>query len=177
MVFLHWSGCILFALSLCAWEDYTVAFVPHDTAVPRRPHAILGMAFGQQGFQIMEWNSRDDTTLQDDTTTSTTTLTSWPPRPYNDIMFEHRHERVPRWKTTVTSKAAVQMATRDLYQAFEAVESLKEMAMNYEWDTMRTLVQTPVLRQTLERACNTLRNASPFLSVEARREIGFHWGR
>lgn len=189
MVVLHLLSCVVVSLSFCAWEDYTVSFVPHDTAVPRRPHAILGMAYGQEGLKVMSWISDDQKLLTTDDlmmdpslsvaspSPETTTVSTWPPRPYNDIMLEHRSEHVPRWTSTVTSEATVREATRNVYQALQAVDTMGKLADDYEWDQMRALLHAPVLRQTLEEACNALRTATTFLPPEARREIGFHWGR
>jgi len=91
------------------------------------------------GYSFEEWYGTSAATLQ------------WKPS-YNEIMLQHRSERVPRWnelgnmQTTTTSSTAnsiaptkekLKQAVLHLYQSLDELESLKSMADDYRWDEMK----------------------------------------
>ena len=126
---------------------------------------------------------------------------------YNEIMEEHRLYRVPTWRrdnslsiksngvipsagiilpsspqsSSVSSQERRRLelgtAVRSVYRALDLVNQLKVEANNYNWDYMRELLETPILRKDLSEGCSLLRGAVDILDGDARREIGFDWGR
>mmetsp|Transcript_5070 Transcript_5070/g.7699 ORF Transcript_5070/g.7699 Transcript_5070/m.7699 type:complete len:401 (+) Transcript_5070:182-1384(+) len=178
----HVISCLGLAVLFCIWENYDCSNLkPLSSTL--RPMAIKGMGYGQndrmedwRGQQVLSGIKGDDITLSK--------IPS-----YNEIMERHRLERVPMWtaaKVTpnnndvgtlkIIGVADIQKATQDIYNSLEAVESLKIMADDYQWDEMRSLIRQPVLSSKIEEACSVLRGAVGFISLEGRQEIGFDWG-
>jgi hypothetical protein len=93
---------------------------------------------------------------------------------YNEVMIRHRMERIPMWKKSV-NLLDFEDAVHKIFQALNAIDELKQMADDYKWDDMQSLLRKSILTDDLEQACSILRNAD-FISQEARDVIGFDWG-
>jgi len=180
----HVIGCVGLAIVFCLWENYDCSHLkPLSSTL--RPMAIKGLGYGQLD-RLEDWRGQQVTSgiKGDDITISKIPS-------YNEIMERHRVERVPRWiagttlnnqdvaSTTVSNSIGIPQikgATQDIYNALEAVDTLKGMADEYEWDDMRKLIRSPVLSSKIDEACSILRGAVGFISYDGRQEIGFDWG-
>lgn len=127
----------------------------------------------------------------------------WKPS-YNEIMLEHRSDRVPRWiirkdgilstqsPSTVasapTNMAELQSAVLHLYQSLDELDNLKVMADNYQWDEIKATIdpsnKRSSIRSTLEYSMDILKASSSIQSLENKdgednniaTVIGFDWG-
>jgi len=113
---------------------------------------------------------------------------------YNEIMEEHRLYRVPTWRhdnsfsiktsspqsLSISSQERRQLelgtAVTSVYRSLDLVNQLKLEANDYNWDNMKELLESPILRKDLLEGCSVLRGAVDILDGDARREIGFDWG-
>ena len=108
---------------------------------------------------------------------------------YNEVMLRHRTERVPLWKTetkevstqsssnSIIGRRDVEVAVRTLQNSLVFLLEAKDLANNYEWDQLTSHIRSPILNSELEQACIVLKQAKGVLSLEARDEVGFLWGR
>lgn len=176
------SACLVGAIIVSTYEDYDVTHTRPSPSTLRLPTiscsgkesstssiistkpfnfigaATRGMAWGPSnrgvpstiiaGSSIMddysfeEWYGVGATTLQ------------WKPS-YNEIMLQHRLERVPRWhelrygesnerilpsetrNSMSPGKEQLKQAVLQLYQSLDELEKLKSMADDYMWDEMK----------------------------------------
>ena len=163
-IFLHAIACLVAAFVLCAYEDFDCNHLkPNVTGL--RTQAINGLGHGK--LNRLDYSdilvSQDDISLQRILN-------------YNEIMEEHRLDRVPRWQRQVTEES-FRGAIVSVYNAIDSAKELKSLAQNYDWEEMRNLIKAPILSTDLQEASAILRGATLFLSSEARSEIGFDWGR
>jgi len=102
--------------------------------------AAQGSSLNENNKFFEEWYGSSAMTLQ------------WKPS-YNEIMLQHRSERVPRWtnledETSFTrtlaattniapSKEQLQQAVLQLYQSLDELDDLKLMADDYNWEGMK----------------------------------------
>jgi hypothetical protein len=93
---------------------------------------------------------------------------------YNTVLQHHRDYRVKMWHSNIAEKDGSQ-AVSSLIAALDAIQVLKTMAQDYQWEEMQDLIRKPVLTTNLEEACSVLRKSAT--TSEARDEIGFDWGR
>jgi hypothetical protein len=93
---------------------------------------------------------------------------------YNTVLQHHRDYRVKMWHSNIADNSDSQ-AVSSLIAALDAIQELKNMAQDYEWEEMQDLIRKPVLTTDLEEACSILRRSAT--TSEARNEIGFDWGR
>jgi hypothetical protein len=91
-------------------------------------------------------------------------------------MLEHRAVRVPAWKKEVSTKDDVIHSVDTVIRALETINELKSIAPEYEWETMKEILQGPLLTLDLQYSCSVLQQARDFLSSDVRQEIGFDWG-
>ena len=113
-------------------------------------------------------------------------------RSYNEIMEDHRTDRVPRWKQEYKARSIaipqqeqqrqqqqIKESTHVIYNSLNHITQLKIMANKYQWDDMKMILHTePTLTYQLEEACSILRSSrDEFITLDARSEIGFDWGR
>ena len=123
---------------------------------------------------------------------------------YNEVMYQHRVERVPMWQsfhddasasggikqlqrsgdTTRDSNSVVRITKQDVQDAVHAIQmgllqldKCKISATNYAWDDLSIQINHPTLRLELEKAASLLKESNEFLTQDARNEIGFGWGR
>lgn len=170
------AACLVGAIIISTYEDYdvthtrpspstlrqpTMSSSKYSTASPWRSSfnfigaATRGMGWGpsDRGIPIateMSEQTNDGYSFEEWYGTSAATL-QWKPS-YNEIMLQHRSERVPRWnelgnmQTTTTSSTAnsiaptkekLKQAVLHLYQSLDELESLKSMADDYRWDEMK----------------------------------------
>jgi hypothetical protein len=161
---LHTITCLLAAVLFCAYEDFDCNNLKPNVS-GLRPQAVRGL--GQGRLHRLEYAeilvSPSDVSLKQ--------MMS-----YNEIMQEHRGDRVPQWQQQITEEA-FRGGISSIYNAMDATVQLQALAQDYDWMGMRELIREPVLSTDLEEASAILRGATEFLSAEARSEIGFDWGR
>ena len=161
---LHTLSCLCMAVLLCGYEDFDCSHLkPNVTGL--RPQAIMGL--GQGRASRLEYN---------DILVTPTDISLKQMRSYNEIMLEHRLERIPQWQPDVT-EVTLREGVQSIYSAMDATQQLKILAQDYDWEGMRALIQDPVLSSDLEQAATILRGATVLLSAEARHDVGFDWGR
>mmetsp|Transcript_28291 Transcript_28291/g.68831 ORF Transcript_28291/g.68831 Transcript_28291/m.68831 type:complete len:491 (+) Transcript_28291:295-1767(+) len=132
---------------------------------------------------------------------------------YNEVMDDHRTNRVPsfffddsstagavdhtmdvgtslwnRWRTTTTnrntgtssirtiSEQDVVSSIEQLKSAIMTLQDCKQLAKEYEWEQLRTSINSPTLRDELNNACYILKHANNVLPSEVRDVVGFDWG-
>jgi hypothetical protein len=159
----------LLAVLLLTWEDYTC-----NHTLPSRNRVDLpvstswgastvhGLGFGKAERLQLQQRKISPTSTDDD-------LLHVPS--YNEVMLEHRQERVTRWRNTdelgVIEDMAVPIHT--LCQILRSITDLQGLAENYQWVEMRTALHTAPLSQ-LEKSASSLRKWDPDAV------IGFDWG-
>jgi hypothetical protein len=157
----------LLAILLLTWEDYTCSYtlpsrnrVDLPISTSWGASTVRGLGFGHaQRMQLLQ---------RQITPTTNDDLGRIPS--YNEVLLEHRQERVTRWRsadTLVIEDMAVPIHT--LCQILRTVGELQGLAENYEWVDMRTALYTAPLSQ-LETAASSLRKWDPDAV------IGFDWG-
>jgi hypothetical protein len=114
---------------------------------------------------------------------------------YNEVMLQHRTQRVPMWNqfvkqarsssssTTTTTSARPTIYKQDVEHAVQTVQralillgDCKELAKNYAWEDLAQNLRSPLLRSELDQSASLLKQATEFLSTDARNEVGFDWG-
>ncbi|KAL3933179.1 MAG: hypothetical protein SGBAC_010509 [Bacillariaceae sp.] len=93
---------------------------------------------------------------------------------YNEVMLEHRNERIPSW-TEVMTEDRVRQSVATVQDTLKYLQTCKQLANDYDWDGLTLAIRQPILHQQLQQACNDLKHADGYLSPEARGEIGFEW--
>ena len=174
------TACLMAAILVSTYEDYDVTHIRPSPSTLRLPTVISSESTSSSTFSWrrsinfigaatrgMGWGPSNRQSIPSSTTpvseetttfqsfeewygTSATTL-QWKPS-YNEIMLQHRLERVPRWnalgnkKTTILTstqnnmtptKEQLKQAVLQLYRSLEEVEKLKAMADNYMWEDMK----------------------------------------
>lgn len=170
------AACLVGAMAISTYEDYdvthtrpspstlrlpTISSSKYSTTSPWRSSfnfigaATRGMGWGQSDRGIPTTSAGSEQTngsysFEEWYGTSAATL-QWKPS-YNEIMLQHRSERVPRWnevgndstttpsgiKNSVTpTKEQLKQAVLHLYQSLDELESLKSMADDYRWEEMK----------------------------------------
>jgi len=120
------------------WKDPSSSSTTTTTSSNLR---VSGSGGGGRNNNLFEeWYGSSATTLQ------------WKPS-YNDIMLEHRSERVPRWNSldrevvvvgaSSSSKEQLQQAVLQLYHSLDELNELKLMADDYMWDEMKERLNPP----------------------------------
>jgi len=160
----HLSVCLLLSIGLCKYEDYDCQSL--KPSVHLRTQAIRGMGEGYKE-RHQDFRHGDVLYMKDD-------ISLIPVQSYNEVMENHRMQRIPSWDRHANSDSEIRAAVRDVFGALESVNELKAMADNYEWDEMRITIRNPTLSLNLEQSCSLLRKS--LNSVDARNEIGFDWG-
>ncbi|KAL3800434.1 hypothetical protein HJC23_011671 [Cyclotella cryptica] len=180
---LHVIVCLLAALLVSTYEDYDVTHTRPNPSTIRRPTSSSSQQFNYVGAATrgMGWGinnrilpknedtyrdaDRDRNEFEEWYGFGATTL-QWKPS-YNEIMLQHRRERVTRWASkksdkpsasaftldssidAATSKGTrsnrqdkeqLQQAVLNLYQSLDELEKLKIMADDYRWDEMKDML-------------------------------------
>lgn len=115
---------------------------------------------------------------------------------YNEIMLEHRSERIPRWNGDASAKLhqsslsrkEIEDAVLQLYKSIDELDILKTLADDYQWDTMKELLspeRVDGVQASIDYSLDVLR-ASPQLYQEddasrvkledLSQVVGFDWG-
>eukprot|EP00978_Attheya_sp_CCMP212_P004607 scaffold10034_cov53-Attheya_sp.AAC.10 len=180
----HVMKCSVAAMAVCAYEDYDCSTLkPLSGTIRPSVGATRGMGRGSvdRSKDLYEYNY--GTVIPGDVS-----LREVPS--YNEVMEQHRTRTVPQWQRdsehslekngpaiASITRDQVQESVADIFSAVEALHQLQDMANDYQWDEMKTLLRSPVLTSDLENACSCLRGAVDFLDDDARRDIiGFNWG-
>ena len=194
--------CLISALLLSTYEDYDVTHVRPNPSTLRRPTskfnfvgaATKGMGWGVSdriSYKTIEETLNTDSYDEDFEEwygASAATL-QWKPS-YNEIMAQHRLERVPRWikgqsgtSSFIRSTDEAQQAVMDLYKSLNELNDLKLMADNYQWEDIKDVLNPKnpsCIRHALEYSLDVIK----FYSISNHNNyqddvptvIGFDWG-
>ena len=163
--------CIAVAIVVSTYEDYDVTHTRPSPSTLRLPTSFSGTSrlnFIGAATQGMGWGSFNRGVIKDtnnDHTSSSPTFEEWygtsattlqfKPS-YNEIMLQHRTERIPRWSRSLgnvasftsstsknnndiptTTKEEIQQAVLQLYKSIDELDELKLMADDYNWDGIK----------------------------------------
>jgi hypothetical protein len=156
----------LVALLILSWENYTCSnTLPsrHTTSLKKDSwgaNTVRGLAFGKA--QRLSLADPDE-------------LVYIVPS-YNEVMLQHRQERVPRWRT-IADQATVAQSYHTLLECLTVVQNLQESVSDYQWDTVRIALRSAPLLQ-LEPAASALRATVDRDAIRAGGDavVGFDWG-
>jgi hypothetical protein len=155
------------ALAVLAWEDVACTYVlpsrQLQTTLLSDKETASKINFGRAAIRGMGFGRDERLLLLEDDSSETRNI-----RGYNEVMLEHRQERVPRWRRTsgdVTTKSAIHI----LCECVRAVQRMQALANDYQWSSIRQTLQTKPMNQ-LELAASQLRRSDPDAV------IGFDWG-
>ena len=169
MGMVSFSFCL--AILLLAWEDLTCSYVlpsRHRTSFDESSSSysfarstIKGLGFGYNERQLLQHIDPETSNLPS----------------YNEVMLQHRTERVPRWKdaSVFNNKSPPAAAIHVMVQCLQTVQKLKLLAEDYQWESIRTCLHTEPLATQLEAAASQLRVLERH-SGNAESVIGFDWG-
>ena len=210
--------CIAVAILVSTYEDYDVTHTRPSPSSLRLPTssttsrfnfigaATKGMGSGSSNRGIGSANNDDQTSsspsFEEWYGTSATTLQFKPS--YNEIMLQHRTERIPRWNNNNvpdTTKEELQQAVLQLYKSIDELDELKLLADDYNWDGIKEYLnpvantldavvdngrgtqQTYVLPSALEYSMDILKTMPSYTSngvgsngKEVPEVIGLDWG-
>ena len=208
--------CIAVAILVSTYEDYDVTHTRPSPSSLRLPTssssasgfnfigaATKGMGWGISNRGIVKDTNKDQTSpsFEEWYGTSATTLQFKPS--YNEIMLQHRTERIPRWNNNdipTTTKEEMQQAVLQLYKSIDELDELKLMADDYNWDGIKEYLNpvantidadvdngrgTYVLPSTLEYSMDILKTMPSYYktngadnsnSKEVPELIGQDWG-
>eukprot|EP00956_Cyclotella_meneghiniana_P001540 scaffold1734_cov64-Cyclotella_meneghiniana.AAC.6 len=211
--------CLLGAFVISSYEDFDVTHVRPNPSTLRlcqttsRSKYCIGAATRGMGWGLSDRIQLENKNQQDIANNnadafenwygSSATTLQWKPS-YNEIMLEHRSDRVPRWNihkdrmlsTELSSTVAsappnmeeLQWAVLNLYQSLDELDNLKVMADNYQWDEIKAAInpsnKQSSIRSTLEYSMDILKASSSIQSQERKEGednniatvIGFDWG-
>jgi len=160
LVLFHLLCCVCFSVSVCWYENFDCSHLKPNSGTIRSS-ATRGMGFGLS-----------DRIALSKSFPSTSVLS------YNEVMLKHRFETVPRWKKLELgyegSEGEIKNSVENLYKGIFSVLKLKSMAKEYQWNEMKILLDSSLLRDDIERSCSLIR--STLLDQDSRMEIGFDWG-
>ena len=161
----HLLACYTTARTLISYENYDCANLkPQQAAL--KPSSTKGLAYGKlnrmEGRReiLGAYESTDDMNEKDESL--------WDIPSYNEVMLQHRSDRVPRWKSGYTKhKNNNDMMLLDaiddefikeaINESLFSLLKLKTLAKDYNWDDMRIILKSQTLNENLEKACSMLR--------------------
>lgn len=162
------QSCLV-ALLVVAWEDVTCTFTlpsRHRTSLQKTSwgaYTVKGLGFGREDRLMLPYQDG---------------FTDMIPS-YNEIMLQHRKDRVPRWRTTSIDQSTIEQAAHTLLECLSVVKNLQAQASDYQWSEIRKALQATPLTD-LEPAASVLRGIVdlPLIREESRQYgvIGFDWG-
>jgi len=121
---------------------------------------VRGMAFGRaQRIRLDDAEPQDSQSIPS----------------YNEVMLEHRTERVPSWQNGAMTEGRVRESVATVQKTVTYLQECKQLARDYDWDGLTLAIRKPTLHKEIQAACNNLKHADGYLSPEARDEIGFEW--
>ena len=186
--------CFVAAFVISTYEDYDVTHTRPNPSTLRPPTDSTVSTTNRLNFigaatKGMGWGkaNRSDQSFDSWYGSSATTLQQV--RSYNEIMLEHRKERIPRWTTqqqnaaspeinserttssyanskevALYSKEEVKDAVLLLYKAIEELDDLKKMADDYMWEEIKVMLQ-PITASERGSSNNALRQSLESMDV------------
>jgi hypothetical protein len=180
LLFFSW----IVSMTIIAWEDVSMfhpmrqANVPPSLSTTIGASTVRGLAFGATERGALPLDLESDILH--------------PMPSYNEVMLQHRTQRVPMWNQFVkqarsssskTTSALPKIAQQDVQHAVQTIQralillgECKDLAKNYAWEDLAQNLRSPLLRSELDQSASLLKQATEFLSTEARNEVGFDWG-
>jgi hypothetical protein len=157
----------LVALLILSWENYTCS----NTLPSRHTTSLKKDSWGANTIQGLAFGKAQRLSLADPDE-----LVDIIPS-FNEVMLQHRQERVPRWRT-IADQATVAQAVHTLLECLRVVQDLQESVSDYQWDTVRVALRSAPLSQ-LEPAASALRTTVDRDAIRAyggEGVVGFDWG-
>ena len=185
--------CLIGAFVISTYEDYDVTHTRPNPSTLRPPTDNIVSSNNRLNFigaatKGMGWgkSNRSDQSFDSWYGSSATTLQQV--RSYNEIMLEHRKERIPRWtrqqkndaahsevnsgstalrqstsyaiskEVTLYSKEELKDAVLLLYKALEELDELKKMSDDYMWEEIKVMLQ-PITASEQHGSSNALRQS------------------
>ena len=183
-------GCFAVALACIAWEDVSGQYVlpsrrTRVMVVEQRQAdervgsgsfgqvSVKGMGFGREERLLLmesmrgtmpetkrigsqDINSIDRTRIDEE---------QWQRRSYNEIMLEHRQERIPRWRQVQQEPKVLPTELADaihtLCVTLQSVQHMRELALDYQWESIRILLQAPADQLGLDQREATIPSLLP----------------
>ena len=210
---LYTTICALVAIVISTYEDFDVTHVRPSPSTLRLPTTISRV--GEEGHfdflgaatRGMGWGpsnrGEDGNFFEEWYGTSALSLQGRPS--YNEIMLQHRSERVPRWNqleiggnsaantnVAAASKEQLQQAVLQLYKSLDDLDDLKALADDYNWEEMKERLNPTAntitaeskkmysLQTALEYSMDVLKTTPSYYLSSTEKElpdlIGFDWG-
>ncbi len=163
--------CLVGAFIISTYEDYDVTHTRPNPSTLRPPTENTASTTNRLNFigaatKGMGWGKLDRSAQSFDSWYGSSATTLQQVRSYNEIMLEHRKERIPRWTSTAHSEVNSERSTlrqsttyanskevalyskeelKDavllLYKAIEELDDLKKMADDYMWEEIKVMLQ------------------------------------
>lgn len=173
------------SLLVISWEDMSLSHPMRSEVVLARTNSatlpwghstVRGMAFGKE--ERLALTSKDANDYNKLESSDFRDLPS-----YNEVMLQHRAERVPLWHHQVDAQGGSDIARSDveksvwnIQRAVLKLQECKILVQDYEWDKVDSILNHGDFRATLDASCYLLQQADDFVSLEARQVVGFDWG-
>jgi hypothetical protein len=182
--------CLVGAFIISTYEDYDVTHTRPNPSTLRPPTVSTVLTTNRLNFigaatKGMGWgkSNRSDQSFDSWYGSSATTLQQV--RSYNEIMLEHRKERIPTWtrqqqnaansegqSTTYTNSKEVSLYSKEelkdavllLYKALDELDDLKKMADDYMWEEIKVMLQ-PITASERGSSNNALRQSLESMDV------------
>lgn len=172
--------CLIGAFVISTYEDYDVTHTRPNPSTLRPPTDNIVSSNNRLNFigaatKGMGWgkSNRSDQSFDSWYGSSATTLQQV--RSYNEIMLEHRKERIPRWtrqqqndgqstsyaiskEVTLYSKEELKDVVLLLYKALEELDELKKLSDDYMWEEIKVMLQ-PITASEQHGSSNALRQS------------------
>lgn len=175
----HLFSCLTASISIISYENFDCANLKPQQAALKKS-SVKGLGYGAQD----RIEGKSDSSLVGSKDESL-----WDVPSYNEVMLNHRIDRVPRWEkqvgrgfSSVGSCQTMEEAAGVTYQSLKIIEDLKTYSKDYNWDEMRDLLNSSTLNENLENACVYLRKnlndstTGSLVDNNPISEIGFDWG-
>lgn len=187
--------CLVGAFIISTYEDYDVTHTRPNPSTLRPPTDVTVSTTNRLNFigaatKGMGWGKSDRSAQRFDSWYGSSATTLQQVRSYNEIMLEHRKERIPRWtrqqqkaevfsegttlrqsttyanskEVTLYSKEELKDAVLLLYKALEELDDLKKMADDYMWEEIKVMLQ-PITAAERGISNNALRQSLESMDV------------
>ncbi|KAL7448757.1 hypothetical protein ACHAWC_000900 [Mediolabrus comicus] len=195
---LYATICLVGAFIISTYEDYDVTHTRPNPSTLRPPTDNTVSTTNRLNFigaatKGMGWGKSNRSAQSFDSWYGSSATTLQQVRSYNEIMLEHRKERIPRWtrqqrnaansevfsegstlrqstsyanskEVILYSKEELKDAVLLLYKALEELDDLKKMADDYMWEEIKVMLQ-PITASERGSSNNALRQSLESMDV------------
>ena len=190
--------CLVGAFIISTYEDYDVTHTRPNPSTLRPPTDNTVSTTNRLNFigaatKGMGWGKSNRSAQSFDSWYGSSATTLQQVRSYNEIMLEHRKERIPRWtrqqqnaahsevnlehttlrqstsyanskEVILYSKEELKDAVLLLYKALQELDDLKKMADDYMWEEIKVMLQ-PITASERGGSNNALRQSLESMDV------------